>query len=84
MEGLDWMKEFARGVGRREEEIVVEVVFKYDLKFCFRKYVSLLEMVQVYKKGVINQGVLVVYYINFFVQRLQQVQKLQFFVEFNW
>jgi hypothetical protein len=54
MEGPDWMKEPARGVGRREEETVVEAAFKYDLKFCSRKYVSLLEMVQAHKKGVTN------------------------------
>lgn len=46
MEVPDWMKEPARSVGRREEKTGVEATLKFDLKFCSRKYVSLLIRVQ--------------------------------------
>lgn len=35
-----------RALGRREEETAIEAALKFDLKFCSRKYVSLLVRVQ--------------------------------------
>lgn len=55
MESPDWMEEPVRGVGRREKENTVEAALKFDLKFCSRKYVRLIERVQAqHKKGVTN------------------------------